>query len=53
MNDNELGHLSRHLGHDPKTHKEFYRLTHSTIQLSKVNKSIYAVLNLVSFDSAI
>ena len=36
MNETEIGHLSRHLGHDPKTHREFYRLTHSTIQLSKV-----------------
>lgn len=36
MNENELGHVSRHLGHDPKTHKEFYRLTDSTVQLSKV-----------------
>lgn len=37
MNESELGHLARHLGHDPKTHQEFYRLSHSTVQLSKVN----------------
>jgi hypothetical protein len=37
MNESELGHLARHLGHDAKTHKEFYRLSHSTVQLSKVS----------------
>lgn len=36
MNDQEVEVLARHLGHDPKTHKEYYRLTHSTVQLSKV-----------------
>jgi len=36
MNEAELTHLARHLGHDTKTHKDFYRLTDSTIQLSKV-----------------
>jgi len=36
MNTNELENLARHLGHDPKTHKEYYRLSHSTVQLSKV-----------------
>jgi hypothetical protein len=36
MTESELGHLARHLGHDAKTHKEFYRLNHSTVQLSKV-----------------
>jgi hypothetical protein len=38
MNNSELGHLARHLGHDPKTHQEYYRLSHSTIQLSTVHK---------------
>ena len=36
MTETELSHLARHLGHDPKTHREFYRLSDSTIQLSKV-----------------
>ena len=36
MSDKEVEQLARHLGHDPKTHKEFYRLAHSTIELSKV-----------------
>ena len=39
MNNSELENLSRHLGHDSKTHKEFYRLSHSTVQLSKVSKN--------------
>ena len=36
MTDSDMSHLARHLGHDAKTHKEFYRLSASTIQLSKV-----------------
>ena len=37
MSDKEVEQLARHLGHDAKTHKEFYRLAHSTIELSKVS----------------
>lgn len=37
MTESELGHLARHLGHDPKTHRDYYRLSHSTIQLSTVS----------------
>jgi len=36
MSESELEFLARHLGHDVKTHKEFYRLSSSTVQLSKV-----------------
>jgi hypothetical protein len=36
MTERELEMLATHLGHDPKTHKEYYRLAHSTIELSKV-----------------
>jgi hypothetical protein len=36
MNNNELEQLARRLGHDAKTYKEYYRLSHSTVQLSKV-----------------
>jgi len=39
MNESELAHLARHLGHDVKTHRDFYRLTDSTIQLSKVRNA--------------
>jgi len=36
MSDKEVEILARHLGHDAKTHKDFYRLSDSTVQLSKV-----------------
>lgn len=36
MSEKEVEQLARHLGHDAKTHKEFYRLAHSTVELSKV-----------------
>jgi len=39
MNDTELSQLARHLGHDTKTHRDFYRLTDSTVQLSKVRNA--------------
>jgi len=34
MKDVEMEQLAKHLGHDAKTHKDFYRLSDSTIQLS-------------------
>jgi hypothetical protein len=36
MTESELSMLATHLGHDPKTHREFYRLAHSTLELTKV-----------------
>jgi hypothetical protein len=36
MRDNELEMLARHLGHDAKTHKDFYRLSSSSLELTKV-----------------
>jgi len=36
MTESEIGHLARHLGHDPKTHQDFYKLSASTVELSKV-----------------
>ena len=36
MNDKEIEQLARHMGHDVQTHKDFYRLAHSTVELSKV-----------------
>ena len=41
MNETEVEQLARHLGHDAKTHKEFYRLSHSAVQLSKVDMSFH------------
>lgn len=36
MKENELGMLATHLGHDPKTHKEYYRLSSATVELTTV-----------------
>ena len=37
MTDPELEILAKHLGHDVKTHKENYRLSHSTRELTVVS----------------
>ena len=39
MTPKEIEVMARHLGHDAKTHKEYYRLSDSTIELTKVIKS--------------
>ena len=44
MTENELEMLARHLGHDAKTHKEYYRLSHHTVELSKVNITLCSAL---------
>jgi len=36
--------LARHLGHDTKTHIDFYRLSDSTVQLSKVHQGFSDLL---------
>ena len=36
LKENELQLLATHLGHDVKTHKEYYRLSDSTMELTKV-----------------
>ena len=38
MSEIDVQILARHLGHDVSTHRQFYRLSHSTVQLSKVSK---------------
>ena len=49
MSSKELEMLARHLGHDAKTHKEYYRLSDSTIELTKVLiYTIYAKLTPTS-----
>ena len=35
--------LARHLGHDVRIHREFYRLHESTAELAKVSKLLMAV----------
>jgi len=35
MTKTEIGQLARHLGHDAATHRDFYRLSSHTVELSK------------------
>jgi len=37
MSNTELESLARHLGHDMQTHKENYRLSHATRELTVVS----------------
>ena len=43
LDEKELDWLARHMGHDIRIHREFYRLHHSTIELTKVGKLLTAV----------
>lgn len=43
MTENEYDWLARHLGHDIKVHREFYRLHESAIELTKVSRILLAV----------
>ena len=43
LQKNELDWLARHLGHDIRVHREYYRLHDSTIELAKVGKLLYTV----------
>jgi|GWRWMinimDraft_6_1066014.scaffolds.fasta_scaffold148997_1 hypothetical protein len=36
MKESELNILATHLGHDAKTHKEFYRMSSATVELTTV-----------------
>lgn len=45
MTQGELKLLAKHLGHDVKTHKEYYQLSSSVLELSKVARMLYAVEN--------
>jgi len=45
MTTKEFEMLANHLGHDVKTHKENYRLSHSTVELTKVSHLLLAVEN--------
>ena len=35
--------LARHLGHDIRVHRDFYRLNESTIEIAKVSKLLLTV----------
>lgn len=43
LKENEVDWLARHLGHDTRVHREFYRLHESTIEIAKVSKLLIAV----------
>ena len=40
--ENESDWLARHLGHDIRVHREFYRLHESTVELAKISKILIA-----------
>ena len=41
--ETEVGWLARHLGHDIRVHREYYRLHESTIEIAKLSKLLLAV----------
>lgn len=43
LKEKEVDWLARHLGHDIRIHREFYRLHESTIEIAKVSKLLLAV----------
>ena len=42
LEQNELGWLANHLGHDVKTHKEFYKKYEASLELAKLSKLLLA-----------
>nr|CAI5856621.1 unnamed protein product [Callosobruchus analis] len=43
LTENETNWLARHLGHDIRVHREFYRLHDSSIELTKVSRILLAL----------
>ncbi|KAG5892254.1 hypothetical protein JTB14_014624 [Gonioctena quinquepunctata] len=43
LKENECDWLARHLGHDIRVHREFYRLHENTVELTKVSRLLLAV----------
>ena len=43
MDENELGWLATHLGHDVHIHKEFYRMQESTLEIAVVGNLLMAI----------
>ena len=43
LNEKEVDWLARHLGHDIRVHRDFYRLHESTIEIAKVSKLLLTV----------
>lgn len=38
LEDNQLDLLAQHMGHDIKTHRDYYRLPEDTLQVAKLSK---------------
>lgn len=45
MTENETDWLARHLGHDIRIHREFYRLHESAVELTKISRLLMAIDN--------
>lgn len=43
LTENETDWLARHLGHDIRVHRDFYRLHESAVELTKVSRLLLAV----------
>lgn len=43
LQENEYDWLARHLGHDVRVHREFYRLQENAVELTKVSRLLLAV----------
>lgn len=43
LTENETDWLARHLGHDIRVHREFYRLHESSVELTKISRLLLAV----------
>ena len=43
LQEKELDWLARHMGHDIRVHREYYRLHESTLELAKVSKILAVV----------
>ena len=43
MDENEMGWLAKHLGHDLHVHKEFYRMQESTLEMAVVGNLLVAI----------
>ena len=42
LENGELEWLSRHLGHDLNTHKDFYKLNEGVVELTKIGRLLLA-----------
>lgn len=43
LSENEYDWLARHLGHDIRVHRDFYRLQENAVELTKVSRLLMAV----------